>query len=96
MLNWCGILPRLFSGVNEVLGFARNRGDCPKKKETLTCILYGTLWSLWKARNDQIFRGESSKPAKIVDFIKATIFTWKNTGDKQVIKWIGINGVFHH
>ncbi|XP_042752738.1 uncharacterized protein LOC122195221 [Lactuca sativa] len=87
VLNWCGIPLEYFSGVNEVLAYARNWGHCPKKKETLTCILYKTIWSLWKARNDRIFRGEISKPAKIVDFIKATVFTWRKyrtkIGDKM-------------
>lgn len=67
VLNWCGILPQYFSGVNEVLALARNLRHCPKKKEVLACILYGTIWSPWKARNYRIFSGESSKSANIVD-----------------------------
>nr|KAJ0203485.1 hypothetical protein LSAT_V11C500242560 [Lactuca sativa] len=38
---------------------------------SLTCILYGTLWSLWKERNDRIFKGMNSTPTKTVDFIKS-------------------------
>ncbi|XP_052619680.1 uncharacterized protein LOC128126024 [Lactuca sativa] len=77
VLKWCNVLPQFFLGVNEVLDFAGNWGHCPKKKELLTCIIYRTLWSLWKARNDRIFKEESSKPAKILDYINSLVFTWR-------------------
>nr|KAJ0196731.1 hypothetical protein LSAT_V11C700384620 [Lactuca sativa] len=92
VFNWCGLPTKQFTEVNEVLAFARNWGHCPKKKELLSCVVYGTLWSLWKDRNDRIFRGVISEKAKIVDIIKATVFTWRKyrknrgTGDDW-FKW---------
>ena len=92
VFNWCGLPTKQFTEVNEVLAFARNWGHCPKKKELLSCVVYGTLWSLWKDRNDRIFRGVISEKAKIVDIIKATVFTWrkyrKNRGiGDDWVKW---------
>ncbi|XP_023731502.1 uncharacterized protein LOC111879273 [Lactuca sativa] len=92
VLNWCDIPVNEFTGVNEVLAFARNWGHCPKKKELLACILYGTLWNLWKDRNDRLFRGVISKPAKIVDTIRATVFNWRKYRKKpgecnDWVKW---------
>nr|KAJ0226419.1 hypothetical protein LSAT_V11C100001990 [Lactuca sativa] len=70
VLNWCGVPTKQFSEVTEVIDFARSWGHCPKKKEMLTCILYSTLWSLWKERNDRVFRDllvESRLPTRRVD-----------------------------
>lgn len=77
VLNWCGILDKQFTEVAEVLKFSRSWGHCPKKKEMLSCILYGTLCSLWKERNDRVFKGVNVEPAKILDIIKSMVYTWR-------------------
>lgn len=77
VLNWCGVPTKQFSEVTKVIDFARSWGHCPKKKEMLTCILYGTLWSLWKERNDRVFRGVTSRPATTLDSIKSMVFSWR-------------------
>lgn len=43
ILNWCKILFQQLSSVAEMVNFAANRGNCPKKKLHLA-IFYDYLW----------------------------------------------------
>nr|KAJ0209586.1 hypothetical protein LSAT_V11C400182710 [Lactuca sativa] len=78
ILKWCGINHTPFHTIVEVIDFAAGWGNCPKKRRILQVICYGTLWSIWKARNDRLFNNRRTSQAKIADLIKSLVFTWIN------------------
>nr|KAJ0198411.1 hypothetical protein LSAT_V11C700373740 [Lactuca sativa] len=73
---WCGIIFSDLQNIEETIHFAANWGRCPKKRKRLTAICYGTLWNLWRAGNDRLFQGRFVHPSRVVDNIKASVFTW--------------------
>ncbi|CAH1412434.1 unnamed protein product [Lactuca virosa] len=88
ILNWCGIDRIDFHNVEEITCFAANWGRCPKKRERLTAICYGMLWSIWRARNDRIFQAKFITPNGVVDNIKALVYLWvKCRGKGGLCNW---------
>ena len=88
--QWCGIANSILecTTVKEVLAKDRRWGNCPKEKKVAEAIKYGTIWCLWKARNERVFRNIRSQPAKIVDNIKSVLFAWiKHRIKKGVLDW---------
>ncbi|KAL4591704.1 hypothetical protein LXL04_004675 [Taraxacum kok-saghyz] len=55
IFRWCEISMQNFSKAVDLVDFAASWGRCPKKRKILVAIIYGFIWSIWKARNDKIF-----------------------------------------
>lgn len=73
----------------DVIDFAAQWGNSPKEKKDLTSICYGTLWWIWKARCDRIFKNLRVNPLKVVDNIKSLVFTWiKHRRTKCMYSWV--------
>ncbi|KAL7617107.1 hypothetical protein Lser_V15G02675 [Lactuca serriola] len=86
---WCFISLPYFDKTGEVLEFATVWGNCPKKKKVLLGICYGTIWSLWQARNGIIFNQNQITPEKAVDIIKSPVFIWfKRRSNGGIYNWI--------
>ncbi|KAL4574985.1 hypothetical protein LXL04_021825 [Taraxacum kok-saghyz] len=45
--NWCDINPPNCDSALEIISYAANWGNCPKRK-ILIAIIYGYMWCLWK------------------------------------------------
>nr|KAJ0223900.1 hypothetical protein LSAT_V11C200065500 [Lactuca sativa] len=73
---WCGINWLDYHNIEETIHFVANWVRCPKKRTRLTSICYGTLWNLWRARNDRLSQGRFVNPSRVVDNIKSSVFTW--------------------
>nr|KAJ0223035.1 hypothetical protein LSAT_V11C200066810 [Lactuca sativa] len=76
VFKWCGIHTDPFNTIAEVLNFATGWGNCPKKRRILQVICYGTLWSIWRARNDRLFNNQRISHTLLADRIKFIVFTW--------------------
>lgn len=76
ILSWCGIAPRRFTTVVELVNFAATWGNCTRKRKIFIAICYGFLWSVWKARNDKMFFKVHFHPLKIGDNISLLVFGW--------------------
>ena len=50
------------------------RGKFMKKVEGF--VFYAVVWSIWKVRNDQIFRGETVHLERILSLIKFKMGCW--------------------
>ena len=46
--SWCGIPSPSLGSIREMIAFAANWGNCPKKRKVLLAITYGYAWCLWK------------------------------------------------
>lgn len=89
-IRWCGISVSQYDNINRVLDFAATCGNYPKKRRILLGIYYGTIWSLWKARNDRIFRKNITTPAIVTDIVKASVFIWfkqRSNGGSNNFNW---------
>ncbi|XP_023762551.1 uncharacterized protein LOC111911013 [Lactuca sativa] len=88
ILKWCNITIVNFHTVNEVLDYASNWGNCPKKKKRLLGICYGTLWGIWKARNERLFNNQLMCALKVVNIIQSITFLWfRHRGDGGGLNW---------
>ncbi|KAL4572985.1 hypothetical protein LXL04_019777 [Taraxacum kok-saghyz] len=76
ILKWCDIKEVRFNTVTEVLDYAAGWGNFPKKRRILLAIFQGTMWSIWKARNDRLFGNRRIPPTKVADMIKSMVFIW--------------------
>ena len=86
--NWCNIQFNCFQSVSDILNFAYQWTNCAKRRATLLSICYETLWWIWRARNDRIFKSLSNTPTQVMDVIQAQVFCWIKHRRKQCsIKW---------
>jgi hypothetical protein len=76
VFKWLGVsivIPPSVSSLFEIVkGAARNA----KIRNGYVLIWHATIWSLWKARNNAIFKGVSFIPNEIVDSIKVSSWKW--------------------
>nr|KAJ0203176.1 hypothetical protein LSAT_V11C500260690 [Lactuca sativa] len=72
--------------------YATSWGRCPKKRIKLLCICYRLIWSLWKTKNDRLFRGVASTTSKGIDNIKSLTYLWLKCKDNGITgDWIHWN-----
>ena len=76
ILKWCDIRGASFCTVSEILDYAAGWGNCPKKRRILQTIIQGTLWSIWKARNERLFGNRRIPPTVVADIVKSSVFLW--------------------
>ncbi|XP_023763157.1 uncharacterized protein LOC111911634 [Lactuca sativa] len=89
VFQWCGIPGYQFCNMHDLVKFTTQWGSCPKKRRCLVNICYGTIWHIWKARCDWIFKKIRPSPAKVVDLIKSNVFIWSKYRRSQCsMQWI--------
>ncbi|GMP42101.1 hypothetical protein CsSME_00011953 [Camellia sinensis var. sinensis] len=83
MMNWWGVQGALPGSVGEVLQWWA--GGAVKMKERLlwNATPLAVLWSLWKLRNECLFKASSPILAKLCEFIKIRIALWVNLNFKE-------------
>ncbi|KAL4582077.1 hypothetical protein LXL04_006616 [Taraxacum kok-saghyz] len=70
VLKWCDISVPTVEKVEDLLVFISKWGNYEKKRRDLMCISYGTLWLIWKARCNWVFKKLRSSPIKVADNVK--------------------------
>ena len=66
ILKWCGLPIIVFDNVLDLINYAANWSNCPRKRERFTTITYGLMWYTWVARNDMVFNKTRNFLEKIV------------------------------
>ncbi|CAH1431378.1 unnamed protein product [Lactuca virosa] len=74
--NWCEIIPPQLSNVKEILNFVATCGKSQTKKRTINSIIFGTLWGMWKARNDRVFNSKFIPPELVFEGVRSMVYTW--------------------
>lgn len=69
-----------FNTVGELIDYATKWGRCTKKRKVLINICYGTLWGIWKAKNERLFKKLITTPTKVVDNIQSMVYNFKELG----------------
>ncbi|XP_021975217.1 uncharacterized protein LOC110870339 [Helianthus annuus] len=64
-------------------------------KKVINLILQTTIWHIWKARNEQEFKGTRVSGSKVVEEIKADSFIWLKSRSKfeniNWVRWVDFN-----
>ncbi|KAJ0937689.1 putative reverse transcriptase zinc-binding domain-containing protein [Helianthus annuus] len=82
--DWCRIPPVVAFEVRDLLDLHSGALNGRKKKKALHAVVLVTFWSLWKMRNEVVFRQASPCTTKILDEIKAMAFLWVKHRSRMV------------
>lgn len=56
IFNWCGLGLRKFASISDLLNSILSDKLGPvKKQKVIYSVVMGTLWAIWRARNNRIF-----------------------------------------
>ena len=92
VFKWSSLDIGKCNSVVEILKFAAEWGNCPKKKKIKLGVIYGALWSIWLTRNDRNFKNAKVNAARTADGIISLVFGWmKNRGKLGKCNWVGWN-----
>ncbi|KAD3066596.1 hypothetical protein E3N88_34476 [Mikania micrantha] len=75
--RWVKIpIPISFASVGEMLDFANENGGEGNMKKVIKLIFHATIWRIWLARNDKVFKGINTSCYKVVEEVKELSFLW--------------------
>ncbi|KAL4554753.1 hypothetical protein LXL04_037356 [Taraxacum kok-saghyz] len=80
--KWCGIQLHQVLNIGDLIHYAANWGNCPKKRTILTSILYCSICCIWLERNNRLFKNKKVPPTKLADEIITLSYTWCNYRSK--------------
>ena len=88
IFSWCNIPLVSLNSMVDVLDYASNWGNCPKRRVRVVGICYKMMWSVWKARNNWRFNKNKMAATKVADIIKSITFVWfKHKSGNESLKW---------
>ncbi|KAL8246779.1 hypothetical protein R6Q59_007995 [Mikania micrantha] len=86
--SWCGIQQFFAFETNDLLELFKFAGGCSKKKEVIKAIVMFGLWSIWKARNEEVFNNKRCLFQKVFKELKSLSFIWvKHRADWRLLTW---------
>ena len=89
VLKWCGLQKPTANSISDVLKAMDQVDGSAKKRKDMTAICYDTMWMIWKARCDWIFKKRRHSPTKVADEVKSIVYTWlKHRRSKCHYSWI--------
>ncbi|MFS7999078.1 hypothetical protein Hanom_Chr12g01161751 [Helianthus anomalus] len=88
--RWCRIPPIFLFSVHDIHVIAEHSGYSQPKKEVIRGILVITLWRIWKARNEKVFRETNVSIVQVIADVKVLSFLWFNSRRKGLeMSWEG-------
>ncbi|KAJ0880137.1 putative RNA-directed DNA polymerase [Helianthus annuus] len=87
--EWCNIPPIIAFDLYDLLSLHEAcSGASTKKKKVLHAVILVAMWSLWKIRNESVFRQSVPNTTRTLDEIKAMAFLWvKNRSKMFALTW---------
>ncbi|KAJ0716245.1 putative reverse transcriptase zinc-binding domain-containing protein [Helianthus annuus] len=87
--EWCRIPPIIAFDLYDLLSLHEAcSGASTKKKKVLHAVILVAMWSLWKLRNESVFRQSVPNTTRTLDEIKAMAFLWvKNRSKMFALTW---------
>ncbi|KAI3507508.1 hypothetical protein L1887_22495 [Cichorium endivia] len=85
--SWCSVFnasPVNLDSFNDILIC---NGNSASLKVLKVGIAYASVWSIWKARNDAVFKKIIPCVARIIDEIKVSVFNWLKYRCSKEIDW---------
>ncbi|XP_021995860.1 uncharacterized protein LOC110893046 [Helianthus annuus] len=85
---WCKLPPVVAFGINDLLTLHEVSSGSRKKKKAIHAVVLVTFWSIWKMRNDAVFRQRIPNAMKMLDEIKSMAYLWvKNRSKEATLTW---------
>ncbi|XP_021995933.1 uncharacterized protein LOC110893121 [Helianthus annuus] len=87
LASWCRLQPIIAFGMNDLLTLhASSLG--PRKRKTIQAIVLVAFWSIWKVRNEVVFRQAVPNFTRTLDEIKSMAYLWiKNRSKAVSLTW---------
>ncbi|XP_021975560.1 uncharacterized protein LOC110870691 [Helianthus annuus] len=86
--SWCNIPPIVAFDIKDLLTVHMVSAGPRKKIKALYAIILVTFWSIWKSRNELVFKQKEPSLAKSLDEVKAMAFLWvKNRSKMASLTW---------
>ncbi|KAJ0535080.1 putative RNA-directed DNA polymerase [Helianthus annuus] len=88
LANWCGIPPIYAFGIKDLLSLHSSSSGSRRKRKVIHAVILVAFWSIWKSRNDAVFRQEVPNVSKSMEEIKSLAFLWvKNRSKVGALSW---------
>lgn len=78
-----------------------NKGVKQKNREVWQLFWHGTVWIIWKARNELFFKEKCNSPADVAEMVKYNVWGWMKSWDVisrgyNYVDWeVCLNGVLN-
>ncbi|XP_021980702.1 uncharacterized protein LOC110876851 [Helianthus annuus] len=79
---WCMIPPIIAFGINDLLTLHVSSSASRKKRKVIHALVLVTFWSIWKSRNEVVFRQLIPNTTRNLDEIKSMTFLWVKSRSK--------------
>ena len=88
VFRWCDTPIPACNEIGDLIQFINTWGNNQNRRRTLISICYGTLWMIWNARCNWVFKKRRISPTKVADNIKSIVYTWlKYRRTNYTYKW---------
>ncbi|KAJ0883494.1 putative reverse transcriptase zinc-binding domain-containing protein [Helianthus annuus] len=85
---WCDVRWYAARNVKDLFDVASQNGGSKDLLKLKTSILYSTVWFIWKARNNRVFRRQSISIDSFIEDCSAQLFSWVcNRSKHKSINW---------
>ncbi|KAJ0520397.1 putative reverse transcriptase zinc-binding domain-containing protein [Helianthus annuus] len=86
--SWCKIQQVFAFTMKDLLEFHKSSEIEVQKRDYVQTIFLATCWGIWKARNENIFRGKRVNIDAIFGEMQANSFLWiKCRAKKRLLEW---------
>lgn len=76
------------SSIEQLIYATNQLFQSNKQKKVANAIILVSLWSIWKAQNERIFKGVKTPPWRLIEEIKSQAYLWiKNRGNEVILNW---------
>ena len=88
IFKWCGVNMEQFNSLDHLLSILVDNATSAKKRMMSEAIVGGAVWSIWKARNNLVFKGNSFSAPIVFGEFQASLYTWvKYRGNCKSLLW---------
>ncbi|XP_022041740.1 uncharacterized protein LOC110944385 [Helianthus annuus] len=86
--DWCRIPPIITFGFEDLLSLHEISPGSSKKRKIIHAVVLVAVWSIWKLRNEIVFRNGVPNTTKTLDEIKSMAYLWiKNRAKMVSMSW---------
>ncbi|XP_022024071.1 uncharacterized protein LOC110924362 [Helianthus annuus] len=88
LAGWCMIPPVIAFGIGDLLTLHESSSGSRKIRKVIHALVLVTFWSIWKARNEVVFRQVKANTTRSLDEIKSVTYLWvKSRAKVAALSW---------